>query len=276
MQMRSFRQLSHAAPATVRFVILSFGLALLFVPVFWMLLSSVKSNQEYMAYPIQILPERPRWENYLGILSYTPFLETILRTFSLGMSTAAITSLTSALVGYGFARYAIPGSKQLFLVVVSMMIVPYIVLLIPQFILYAQLKLTNSYWPWYLTALSGSPFYIFLYRQFFLGFPKEIEEAAELDGANPLRTFFGIILPNSQAAITLVIIFAFNATWGDFIWPTLFLTRPDKLLGALMVPGRISTDYMAASVIYLIPVTILFILIQKHIQQGVFIGGWNR
>ncbi len=148
----------------------------------------------------------------------TPFAKIAIRTGLLAISTAMITTFISSMVGYGFARYRnVPGNKQLFWLVIAMMIVPFIVILIPQFMLYSKLKLTNSYWPWYLGALGGAPFYIFMFRQFFLGFPKELEDAAEVDGCGPFRIYWQIFLPNAKPVIATVMIFAFNNVWGDYL-----------------------------------------------------------
>ena len=248
---------------------------LVILPVLWLFISSLKTDAELTTYPIRFLPEHPQWILYYYALFYPPFLSALLRTFGLGISTAAITCITSAMAGYAFARIKGAGRKRLFSLVIILLIVPSIVLMIPQFILYANYHLINTYWPWYLAAFGAtSPLYIFMYRQFFLGFPKELEEAAEIDGASPFRIFINIILPNSKPAMATILIFAFNAVWGDFITPTLFLNDPYQLLGPWLagVPTNISI-FLAVTVIYMLPVIILFIFIQKNIQKGMLFTG---
>jgi multiple sugar transport system permease protein len=251
----------------------------LMVPIFWLLVSSLKTNPEVMAYPIKLLPSQPRWLNYRNILSYPPFQASLLRTFGLGLSTAAITCVTCALAGYAFARNTGRASQNLFKVVIVLLMVPYIVTLIPQFVLYARLKLIDTYWPWYLAALGATnPLFIFLYRQFFLNFPRELEEAAEMDGATPAGIFFRIILPNSQPAVTTIFIFAFNAIWGDYLMPTMFLNDPSKMLGSFLSLGfgpQYPAVFMAATVLYILPVVILFLLIQKNIHKGFLFTGFR-
>ena len=264
------RQLPH-------FCLVAIIAVVILLPLFWLLISSFKSAGEYTAYPIQFFPSRLRWSNYLGILFYPPFTFALLRTFGLGITTAAITCITSAMAGYAFARIGGQGNRHLFKFVIVMLIVPNIVMLLPQFVLYAKLKLVNTYWPWYLAALGATnPLYIFMYRQFFLGFPKELEEAAEMDGATPFGIFFRVFLPNAKPAIATIFIFAFNAVWGDYIMPTIYLNDPNQLLGSFMAPGfspHYQTTFLAGTVIYILPVFLLFLLVQKNIQKGMIFSG---
>ncbi len=267
LQLRSYRLFSYLALIAVGLIIL--------IPVLWLLVSSLKTNEELSAYPIRLLPAQPQWIMYYYAVAYPPFIAALLRTFGLGLSTAFITCITSAMAGYAFARIKGVGRKQLFSLVIALLIVPSIVLMIPQFILYANYHLIKTYWPWYLAAFGAtSPLYIFMYRQFFLGFPKELEEAAEIDGASPMRIFLNIILPNSKPALATILIFAFNAVWGDFITPTLFLNDPFQLLGPWLagVPTNVSF-FLAATVVYMLPVIVLFIFIQKNIQKGMLFTG---
>jgi ABC-type glycerol-3-phosphate transport system permease component len=233
-----------------------------------------------MKYPIVVFPEIWHFENYGLVFSMTPFAQIALRTGILAVGTATINALISSLVGYAFARYSVPGSSQLFGIVVAMLIVPFIVILIPQFIIYARLKLTNTYWPWILGALGGTPFYIFMFRQFFLGFPRELEEAAEVDGCGPFRIFLQIFLPNAKPVIATVMIFAIIGVWGDYLTPTIYLSASKTLLGAALATAfkdpqgnTIQTVSLAASVIYIIPLIVVFFFGQKYILQGVVTSG---
>ncbi len=264
-----------------------FGYALLILtslflisPVFFLAVSSFKLDSEYMAYPIVVFPEVWHWENYALVFQMTPFAQIALRTGVLAVGTATITALVSSLVGYAFARYQVPGSGPLFGVVVAMLIVPFIVILIPQFIIYARLKLTNTYWPWILGAMGGAPFYIFMFRQFFMGFPRELEEAAEVDGCGPFRIFLQIFLPNAKPVFATVMIFAIIGVWGDYLTPSIYLSASKTLLGVALTtafknPQGISlyTVSLAASVIYIIPLIIVFFFGQKYILQGVVTSG---
>ncbi len=252
----------------------------LIAPVFFLVIASFKQDSEYMRYPIIIFPNEWQWNNYNLVFTMTPFAKIALRTGLLAISTAAISAISSSLSGYAFARYNVPGSKQLFSIVIATLIVPGIVTLIPQFIIYARMHLTNTYWPWYIGAVTGSPFFIFMFRQFFLGFPKELEEAAEVDGCGPLRIYWQIFMPNAKPVIATVIIFAVIGVWGDYLMPLIYLSSNKTLLGVALASAfknpqgvELYTVSLAASVIYIIPLVIVFFFAQKHILRGVVTSG---
>lgn len=262
------------------YTILIFTSLLLIAPVFFMVVSSVKVDAEYMSYPIRIFPKVPQWQNYRQVFTMTPFTKIALRTAILAITTATITAFVSSMVGFAFARYTVPGSKRLFGIVIAMLMVPFIVILIPQFILYSKLKLTNTYWPWFLGAMGGSPFYIFMFRQFFLGFPKELEDAAEIDGCNPFQVFWRIFLPNAKPVFATVMIFATNGVWGDYLTPSIYLNSSKTLLGVALATAfknpqgiALNTVSLAASVIYVLPMIVIFFFAQQHILKGVVTSG---
>lgn len=253
---------------------------ILIAPVFFMVVSSFKVDAEYLSYPIRVFPKIPQWQNYRLVFVMTDFAKVALRTALLAISVAAISAFISSMVGYAFARYNVPGSRQLFALVIAMLILPFIVILIPQFIVYAKLKLTNTYWPWILGALAGSPFNIFLFRQFFLNFPKELEDAAEIDGCNPFQIYSQIFLPNAKPAIATVMIFTFMGVWGDYLAPSIYLNSSKTLLGVTLAAAfknpqgfDLKTISLAASVLYILPMIIVFFFAQKHILKGVVTSG---
>jgi ABC-type glycerol-3-phosphate transport system permease component len=212
----------------------------------------------------------------------TPFVKIAGRTAVLAISTAIITAITSAMAGYAFSRYQdVKGNHRLFRVIIVLLIVPGIVFMIPQFMLYSYLHIIpNTYWPWILGALAGSPYYIFLYRQFFLGFPRELEEAAEIDGCGPWRIFWQILLPNSKPVIATILIFSFNGLWGDYLQPMLFLSSKMTLMGVTMATAfrdphgnDLRTVSLAATVIYILPLVLVFFFGQKYILKGLITSG---
>lgn len=253
---------------------------LITLPIIGLLLSSLKQDSEVMAYPIRILPKVPQWTNYSRVFEMTPFALVAFRTFVLAMGTATLSIFISSMVGFAFARYRVPGSKQLFSIIIAMLIVPGIVTLIPQFLVYAQLKMTNSYWPWILGAMGGNAYFIFMFRQFFLSFPKELEEAAEVDGCTPLRIFLQIFLPNAKPVIATAMFFAFLGVWGDYLTPLIYLNDKMTLLGVKMATGfknpqgiTLTTVSLAANVYYIIPMVVVFFIAQKNILKGVVTSG---
>ncbi len=262
------------------YAILILTALLLVLPVISMALASLKADSEMIRYPIKFIPDIPLWANYAKVFSMTPFVTIAWRTFLLAFTSTTISVVISSMCGFAFARYTVPGSSKLFLVVISLLIVPGIVLLIPQFILFARLHLTNTYWPWYLGALGGSPTFIFMFRQFFLGFPIELEEAAEVDGCSPLRIYGQIFLPNAKPVIATAMIFGFIGIWGDYLMPTIYLSANKTLMGVAMATAfvdprgnELKTISLAASMIYILPLIVMFFLAQKHILKGVVTSG---
>ncbi len=252
----------------------------LFMPIFWLLVNALKVDSEFFTYPVHLFPAVPQWANYTKIFTMTNFLPVASRTAALAISTAMISTFVSAMGGFAFSRYQVKGSKQLFSIVIALMIVPGIVLLIPQFILYARLHLTNTYWPWILGAMGGSSFGIFMFRQFFLGFPKELEEAAEVDGCGPLRMFLQIFLPNAKPVIATSLIFGFNGVWGDYLTPIMYLNNEKTLLPVVITNAfrnpqgyPYQTITLAANVVYILPLIVVFFIAQKQILRGVVTSG---
>jgi ABC-type glycerol-3-phosphate transport system permease component len=253
---------------------------LISIPIVGLLLGSFKVDADLVAYPIRILPKSWQFPNYMKVWLMTPFFKVMLRTFLLALATSTITSFISSMVGFAFARYHVPGSKQLFSIIIALLIVPGIVTLIPQFLVYARLKLTGTYWPWIFGALGGSPYFIFLFRQFFLTFPKELEEAAEVDGCSNFRVFWQIFLPNAKPVFATVMFFAFLGVWGDYLTPLIYLNDNNTLLGVKMATGfknpqgiTLTTISLAANVYYILPMVLVFFIAQKNILKGVITSG---
>jgi multiple sugar transport system permease protein len=250
------------------------------LPLVWLVLGSLKSDTEFRAYPVHLFPAQPLWGNYSDALSTIPYLRYAGRSLLLASVYTVLTVVSSAFAGFGFARHRAPGRDALFVLVMAMMIVPGIVTIIPQFMLYARLGLTNTYWPWILWGFSGSPVHIFLFRQFFLNFPEELEDAAEIDGCGRLRIFYQIFLPNAGPVIAASAIFCFQWVWGDFFLQTIFLSESNatlamKLATAYLNPQGypIYTLTLAGVVIYVLPLVVVFFLAQRYILRGIVTTG---
>jgi multiple sugar transport system permease protein len=251
------------------------------LPIIGLVLGSFKRDTDLVSYPIKILPSIWQWGNYILVWTMTNFATVMFRTFLLAMGTSIVSVFVSAMVGYAFARYRnVPGGKQLFTIIIALLIVPGIVTLIPQFLVYARLHMTNTYWPWVFAALGGSPYFIFLFRQFFSTFPKELEEAAEVDGCSAPRIFLQIFMPNAQPVIAVTMFFSFLSVWGDYLTPLIYLNADKTLLGVAMATGfknphgiTLQTVSLAASVYYILPMMIVFFVAQKNILKGVITSG---
>ena len=260
-------------------LLIGVGLIIL-MPLGAMATTSIKQMSEYNVWPIKILPEVPQWSNFATVFTMAPYLKVALRTAGLGILVTVLVTFSSSLIGFAFARYPVKGNKQIFFIVVGLMIIPYIVVLIPQYVIYSRLHLINTYWPWIFNAIAGNSLFIFLFRQIFLSFPRELEDAAEVDGAGPFRIYWQIFLPNAKPVIASVMIFAFSGVWSDYIMPLILLNDNKTLLSV-----KIATSYsnpqgiwlitiaMAANIFYMLPLLVAFFLAQKHIIKGVITSG---
>jgi ABC-type glycerol-3-phosphate transport system permease component len=256
--------------------------ALFSTPVGWMLSSSLHTLPEVFAQPYQWLPDPPQWQNYVRAVTILPVPRFLWNTIVITAPVMVATALSSALVAYGFARFRFPGRDMLFSLCLATMMLPGQVTMIPLYIVFAQLGWVDTYLPLIVPALFGSPFYIFLLRQFFLTIPCDSEEAALIDGASRLRIWWSIILPQARPALATVLVFTFIGTWNDFFGPLLYVNSPEKatltlglnlmktqVLGSGVVEWNV---LMAASLLVLLPNVILFFLAQQHFIKGISMG----
>jgi ABC-type glycerol-3-phosphate transport system permease component len=249
-------------------------------PMFYMLLASFKAETELTA-SLNPFPTVWRVQNYVDAVTLqSMFPRYVVNSLLLATATGLLNTFSSAMAGYAFARLAVPGRRSLFGLVRTMLMLPAMALTIPQYLLYARLGFIDTYWPWIVGGMTGSAYSIFLFRQFFLGFPKELEDAAEVDGAGGFRTFLQIFIPNSLPALATVFIFSWSGVWGNWLTPQLYLIHDEKQL----IAARLSayTDQygnplvaprMAAAVLYALPLIIMFFLAQKYILKGVVTSG---
>ncbi len=257
---------------------LSFCFAL---PLLWMLGSALKRNEEIFTIPVQWLPEAFRWGNFLEVLDYPgfPFFRFFGNSvFYAGMVTVG-TVISCALVGYGFARLRFPGRGILFGLTLATMMVPYIVTFIPTFLLFKNLGVLGTYIPLIAPAFFAEAFFIFLMRQFFRGLPRELDDAARVDGAGEFRIFWQIMLPLVKPALVVMAVFTFVWTWHDFFRPLIYLNDPEQFplsLGLFSFRGRRLTEWhlmMAAATLMTAPLVILFAVAQKYFVQGMRMFG---
>jgi multiple sugar transport system permease protein len=276
------RRQRRAPYRALSYAILILTASLLALPIIWLVLTSLKEDTEYLSYPIHILPAVPQWANYVKVfqLSDFSFVKYGGQTLFLALAYTLLSSFTSAMAGFAFSRYQVPGRDRLFTIILALLILPAIVIIIPQYILFARLHLTNTYWPWILWGLAASPFHIFMFRQFFASFPRELEDAAEADGCGPFRLFAQIFLPNAKPVLATSFIFNFSMVWGDYFTPLIFLNDSKTTLGVKLATAFVdpqghpfTTLTLAANVIYALPLVLLFFLGQKYILKGVLTSG---
>ncbi len=269
-----------AAKRTLTYLVLVLAAILVLMPEVWLLVTSLKKNTEYLSPHFSFLPAVPQWENYITVFTMIPFTDYVRNSLVLGISFTVLCVTSSSLAGSAFARMRAPGRNILFSIVIAMLMIPAIVTVIPQFVVFSKIGMTGNYWPWILWGISGSSFHIFLFRQFFTGFPRELEEAAELDGCGPFGIFYRIFLPNAKPVLATSAILNFIWVWGDWFNPIIFLTDANTTLAAKLQYAYVTPQgqqltpvVLAACVLYvLVPVTIFF-LGQKYILQGVVTSG---
>lgn len=260
---------------------LMLGAALFTLPFYVMVAMSLKSPAELAATSVWAWPRQPAWQNYVDVLTNANVsFRTFLRnTFVIALITTIGTVLSSALVAYAFARLRFPGRDRLFLIVLATMMLPGIVTLIPGYVMFAQLRWVDTWLPLVVPAFFGGAYNIFLLRQFFLSIPREMEEAAFLDGATHWTIFRRIVVPLSLPALATVGIFAFIWSWRDFMGPLLFLNDPEKqtLETGLRLYQSLNAEQwhllMAASVMVCIPLILIFLLGQRAFIKGIVLTG---
>ncbi|MCB0129456.1 MAG: carbohydrate ABC transporter permease [Caldilineaceae bacterium] len=249
------------------------------IPLVWMVSSSLKPEYQVFEMPPRLIPHPIRWENYREALTYVPFGRYTLNTAVITLFVIIGHTLSCTLVAYGFARLRAPGRDTLFIFVLATLMLPYPVTMVPLYVIFNWLGWINSYLPLIVPAFFGSPFYIFLLRQFFLRIPAELEDAARMDGANLLQILWRIILPLSMPAIATVAIFTFQFTWNDFLTPLIYLHDQRLYTVALGLnffrsSFQVSWAYlMAASLVTMLPVLLVFFLAQRLFIEGISISG---
>jgi multiple sugar transport system permease protein len=255
--------------------------AIFILPIFWLLISSLKAEADFIKWPPVWLPALPQWGNYLAIFTNErfSFLSHTFTSIMLAFLFAIPNVLFSAFAGYGFARIKAPGKNILFIILLAEMMIPQTIMIFPQYVIYSRVGLINNPLLWLLWGIAGTPFQILLFRQFFAAFPKELEDAAVIDGASPLTTFIQIFLPNAKPVLAITFLFAFQWVWGDYLNQQLFLTTNSTLamsLATAFVNPRgysILTLTMAGMVIYTLPLVVLFFVMQRQLVQGVVTTG---
>ena len=263
---------------TISLVLLSL---LSLIPFLWMISTSLKTRGEVFTYPPILIPEDPQWDNYIEVFEAFPFARYALNTAFVTITVTVLQTLTSAMAAYAFARLVFPGRDRLFLLYLGTLMIPSVVTLIPSYIL-----MTDKFLGWVNTFAAlivpfslGSAFNTFLIRQFFLSLPRELEDAALIDGASPFQIFFRITLPLSKSILAIVAIFVFMGTWNSFLWPLLMMSSPENYVltvGLSAMQGRWNTrwpELMAGTLMSIAPIILLLILFQRYVEEGLSFTG---
>ena len=270
-----------ALPA-ILYTILFIGSVPLIAPFLFMLSTSLKGSAEVFLVPIRWIPKRPMFSNYAeALFGYLPFYVYIWNTVKVVAGCLVGDVLMCSLAAYGFARLRAPGRDALFILVLSTMMLPGQVVLIPTYVLFKKLQLIGSLWSLILPNLfAGGAFYIFLFRQFFQTIHPELSDAAKVDGCSLLGIYWKILLPMSRPALITIAIFSFFGQWNSFLWPLILIGGEPKnmtiALGLRRFQGAHNVEWglqMAAAVMALAPCLFTFFVAQKYFMQGIVVSG---
>jgi multiple sugar transport system permease protein len=248
-------------------------------PLAWVITTSLKLPGQVFVTPIEWIPEHPRWENYVEIFTYLPFQKFILNSFFLAALESAGAVVSSTIVAYGLARIRWPGRDAVFSLVITTMMLPGVITLIPMFVMFRKIDWVGTYYPLWVPAWFGNAFFIFLMRQYMTTIPFELDEAARIDGAGHARTLWQVVVPLCGPALATVAIFAVLGSYSSFMLPRIYISQTAMYtiqLGLDLFRGRFGNFWhlvMAASMISILPPIILFFLAQKNFVQGVQLSG---
>ncbi|MFD0051008.1 carbohydrate ABC transporter permease [Actinomycetes bacterium NPDC127524] len=256
------------------FTILVLGSLVLLTPLWWMVSTSLKSPAEIMQNPPSFIPKVFHFSNYAKAWNSAPFTRWGLNTLFISVVSTIGSVLVNSFVAYGFAKIRFKGRNILFTLVLSTMLIPGFVTMVPQYIMFSKIGWVNTYLPLIVPAFLGSAFFIFLLRQFMMTIPDEFIEAAIMDGASHFKIWWHIMLPLTKPALITVAVFSFNGSWNDLLGPLLYLSD-EKLytlqLGLQTFKGSMQVQWhylMSMSVMVLIPTLILFFIFQRHFIEG--------
>ncbi|MBI4863029.1 MAG: carbohydrate ABC transporter permease [Candidatus Riflebacteria bacterium] len=272
----------------ISYALLGVGSLVMLTPFLWMVSTALKTPEQVLHWPPVLVPSPPQWSNFVEFWNAPPvaggFFRFTLNTLFVAIVCVVGETLSATFVAYGFARYRFPGRDVLFMILLATMMLPGVVTLVPTFLMFKQLGWVDTYLPLTVGAFfPGSPFYIFLARQFFLTIPAELEEAARLDGCNGIQIFWYVFLPLSRPLMVTIAVFSFTAHWKDFLGPLLYLNSPEKFTLTLgltwfkqSIVGQGATSYhllMAATLVVIVPILLLFFVAQRAFTEGITMTG---
>ena len=259
-------------------VLIVFGVTFM-LPFVWMVSSSLKPNIDIFELPVRLIPKTYRFENYVDATNAIPFWQYLWNSTYYTIFATIGAVLSNTFIAYGFARVRWRGRNVLFIIVIATMMLPFQVRMIPLYVLFAKLGWLNSFLPLIVPNFFGNAFYIFLMRQFMMTLPRELDDAARIDGASEWGIFWRIAVPLSKPAILTVAIFEIIHTWHDFIGPLVYLRHPTKYtlsIGLRLYFTQYGAEWgllMAAAAMFTIPMVIFFFFAQRAFIEGITLTG---
>lgn len=265
---------------TIVYILLIVSSIIILIPIFWMLSTALKEDSEVYLFPPEWIPKKIYPSNFTRALTFLPFGRYFINTSVITFLSVIGQLISSSLVAFGFARLKARGKDLLFILVLSTMMIPSQITMIPIFVLFKLLNWVDTFKPLIIPNFFGGAFFIFLLRQFYMTIPIELDDAAKIDGCSYFGIYTRIILPLTKPALATVAIFTFMWTWNDFMGPLIYLNSREKLTLSLAL-SRFTGMYgmtawnllMAASIVVALPCFILFFFAQKYFIQGIVITG---
>ncbi len=270
------------AGSLARHGLLLLATAFFMIPFLWTVSLSLKASSQLLQYPPRWIPDPVHWQNYVEVFQVLPFARFYANSILISLLVVTGDLLVGSLVAYGFARFRFPGRNTLFLLLISVLMLPPIVVLVPEFILMKQLGWLDSMLPlWVPHFFGGSPVIVFLFRQYFLSIPMDLDEAARIDGAGPLRIFAQVLVPMSKPVFISAAIFSWLGVWNDFLRPLIYLKRTELFTLAIglkalrdasgngVASAPMDDLLMAGAILSIIPALMIFLLGQRYFIRGV-------
>ncbi len=264
----------------ILYTIIAIGAYLALLPFFWMISTSLKDSSVIFQIPPRWISEHLAWENYPKAIKAIPFIRFTFNSAFITFFRMIGEIFTGALVAYGFARFKFPGRRVLFLILLATIMIPGEITLIPVFIMFTKLNWIDTFKPLIIPSyFGGSAVFIFFLRQYFATIPKQLEEAARIDGCNSFQIFYKIFLPISKPALATIGIWSFQGSWNDLLGPLIYLNSLNKFtlqIGLTMYRSLNKIEWgqlMAASILVMLPVLILFFAAQKYFTEGIKLTG---
>jgi multiple sugar transport system permease protein len=268
----------------VYYVLLSIAAVMFFFPFFWTVMTSLKRPSEILLFPPTVFPEIPQWHNYARVFEKVPFIHWTGSTLFIVFASTTGMLLSASLAGYGFARFDFKIKEPLFIITLGTMMLPAQVTLIPQFVLFHKLDWIDSFKPlWVPSWFGGGAFAIFLLRQFMMTLPRDLDEAAIIDGASFVRIFWNILIPLCKPVLATLAVISIIGRWNDFLGPLIYIRTMEKFTIAVGLNYfRFNSEsggqplqhlLMAASVMSTLPLIILFFSAQQYFVQGIALTG---
>lgn len=257
------------------------GLVLI-TPLLWMVFTSLKPMEEIVRYPPTFFPEKIVWQNYLDTITAFPFWRYARNTLLITVLVVFGNVLSNSFIAYGVAKLDFPGKKLMFALVLSTMMIPGFVTMIPQYVLFSKIGWVGTYLPLIVPSFFGNAFNIFLMRQFYLSINDELIEAAEIDGANHFYIWSRLMLPLTKPALITIAINSFNAAWNDFLGPLLYIQDQEKYtlqIGLQVFQNQATTQWnylMAGATLVLIPTILMFFFAQRYFIEGMDLTGGSK